>query len=608
MAFLGIIAVAQDTLFFKDGSLLPVRLVDVGSENVSFHKWSNLNGPIWNKPLSSISEIRYEKVRNDGNASTNGPSLLIFTDGSSMEVSLVEVNDDVVRYKNWSYLNGPTWIKPRSYVADIKQDNITLDFSDDKSTGYNKIISGNEIVRHIDSLYYNNYSTGNVIIASRDIPIYIKSLPNNINLKKIHGYYFEKLEQAQKTANDDEIIRYGEIYMYVGGEKNIEGVIRQVAVIYASRGNEDMVNNMIEKLRILSFENDNVYDAYVKKLEIETYKLLHPISPEDEYIGTWIEVAEKYHGINPLILKINDTKDPYNGVNMLENDAILTLKKHDSKKYIVYPNMINVSQVSSYRGDLRRYQMQFSSDSVSDFSWMLDYQTKLLEYNSKKTATDLANAKLKNKSQKEIFTETYANVLSSQLLQVSIQNLSYTYANAKHYLFSLSEPISTNFIIAQEEHSKIQSSATRYGSDIYGFDDHKSVIFVRWEEKDSLVFVSQNYEPITLTPFKKNDPLLRDYYKIKKSTSFAHPKYFLPFLAGCALSGYFMYLGVINDKGSAFVTGIVGGAVATLSASIAIPILLSEKHRKKKFAELNSLNYEKVKQKLPNELPLEYIR
>lgn len=544
----GFIAIAQDTLYFYDGTKLPVRLIDVSTNEVSYKNWSNLNGPTWKKPRSAIADIIYK--------------------------------DAVVPSK----------------------EEAVIDFSKGKSLGSDEM-SGNEIIRHIDSLYTNNYNNGNMIIASRDIPLYMQSLPNSVNKKKIHNYYFDKFIWALENSNgsDNDIIKYGEIYLYIGAEKEFDGVITNLAKVYASNGEKPKVDNMIERLKSYSAKYNNEYDEVVEKLKKVTFDLLNPKSVEEQYVGTWIEIAEKYHGINPLILKINDLST--GNLRLLVNAADLSLEKHNGKNEIIYDKSINFPQGGiGYNGNIGRFTAQFATTKISDNSWMLEYQKKMLEYSNKKTAEELAEMKVKNQSQKKVFTDTYFNILSQNLLQAEMRSLPYTYSKYELYLFSFSKPIS-NVIIAQEAYNKRIITDTQYGADEFAIDDDKSVLFVRWEEEDSLMFVSGNGLPITLSPFGKKDPLVKEYYQIKRSTSFGRPQCLIPFLAGTALGGYLMYLGIkglINDKYGVYAAGFSGGLI-TISTAIAVPVSLCKKQRNKKFAELNTRNYEKAKQKIPAE-------
>jgi hypothetical protein len=151
---------------------------------------------------------------------------------------------------------------------------------------------------------------------------------------------------------------------------------------------------------------------------------------------------------------------------------------------------------------------------------------------------------------------------------------------------------------------------------------------VRWEESDSICFVSRNGNPITLHPVDENDPVLDDYRRIEYNHSILCPKVFLPFL-GCDALAVVSFIhgrklydmsfardeygnkipnglgGTVFDE-NLFHKGFLymfGGIMGCLAANTAILITVSNQ-RNKAFDELNLKNMEKLRRKASTQLSM----
>ena len=58
-------AAAQDVIHTKDGRTIEAKIIEVGTNSISYKKYSNLNGPTYTLPITQIKSLEYENGDND---------------------------------------------------------------------------------------------------------------------------------------------------------------------------------------------------------------------------------------------------------------------------------------------------------------------------------------------------------------------------------------------------------------------------------------------------------------------------------------------------------------------------------------------------------------
>ena len=58
--FGGVAVFAQDTIVFRNGNELRVKVDKVKDDEIEYHLWNNLSGPVYVKKVSDILELKYE--------------------------------------------------------------------------------------------------------------------------------------------------------------------------------------------------------------------------------------------------------------------------------------------------------------------------------------------------------------------------------------------------------------------------------------------------------------------------------------------------------------------------------------------------------------------
>ena len=524
---------------------------------------------------------------------------LFMNDGTRIPVRLIEMKDNVVRYKKWSNLNGPVWEKQKSDIVEIKKEKLVPNVVNDDlnfSQCKNGNLSGENIVKTIDSVYYKGSE-------SSEILKYVQSLPKCVNIKELGKYYFQRFEKSCDVGFEEDIIRDGETYIYIGAEKELPNVLGILSMIYARDSNEIKVNELIAKFEQFSKDNFDMFNDDIEQLKKETNDLLHPKLLKDQYVGTWVALNSGYEDESPMIIKIDDVTQP-NGAYLLLPDEPISLIKNGNINTIHYKEKLSMSQGIRCVEDEHFCCVKFASETIKDNTWLTSTASAGIE-SVRKTGAEIHA--ILNSSKEATFGEKLGYGI---LTDVGVAAMSYLFSNmtkssreVNEYRFLLLPP--TDYAIA----GRMKHLDVKYKNEgNYEFKSDTNAIkqdFVRWEESDSVLFVSSNGMPIVTRPFSYDEPLLEEYNQIKRNTSFWKPQYSVPYFAGNAVGICMMSVGLSrmvkgNDIGASF--AIFSSGCVIIVASNIIPLQIRKHKRGNLFEELNTRSYEKLKHKVAAEI------
>lgn len=561
---------------------------------------------------------------------------IVLKDGSRFLVKILNMDADGVHYKIWTNLDGPTWTKSYTSIKFVKRQGVTatksdtpkplkLDFSrcgepvptenkkKDKAKKQKEkpCITGDEIVRTIDSIYRGDRN--NTAAAWRDIPLYINGLPSCIKRQCIEEYYLNQFNNAVTSKNENGIIYFGEIYLYVGGESELPMVSSVLATIFASRGNEQATNTYIDKLKQYSAQNDNMLDEDITKLQKETYALLHPRRLEDDMKGKWVLLEKiSYKGFSdeklysPFILEIKNVRKE-TGAHILLSQQEVPKQKNMITPSLAYNKQINTSQALLFDGNNRYAAIQFASVLVKDRRGNTDLAHTILESNrdtrAQMNATIISSkASIEDKLAASVMTVLYTGAVD--ILARSLNTSSKTDEVYNMVLF----PKNDNVMNAYVSYVSVTTTTTERGNPNSVYNENikdKRMQLVRWEESDSIFFVSKNRQPITLSSISANSTLLEEYYQIKRKYSLSNPKILVPFVALNVVGVIMIRKGIktMNDvmpgEGDKYMNGLGISSIGVLAFTIgdvAIPSICVNK-QKKIYMDINRRNIEKLRQK-----------
>lgn len=555
---------AQDVIILNNGEKIEAKITEVSETEVRYKKWTNLSGPIWVKKMSEIERIKYQKDR-----------LL----------------------KQWTYKEGEHWDFTRCESASHTKPNS------------NRYISGNEIVSMIDFYYFNNQQD--------KINLYIEKLPYSINKRCIQQYYLEQFYYACDNENEHDIIKYGETYLLTRGEDELPTVLPIVAKIYAMQSNEAKANLLINEFESYSESNDDIFDGDIAQLKQEIDKLLHPLRFVENVIGTWVNIngeTSPYSATtNPMVLIINDlvidnTVNPKGGQLIRAGQAV-DLVRINGKQAVSLNKPINISQGISVNEKNHLIALQFASEDIIDRTWLTDIASIGVE-GTKQLGADLtATIWSSNATTSQKLLTDFSTSIAITAIDNLFRNMNYSSRCIEDYKIALT-PLSDNVLHAQMSHFAVTADNEGH---VYEGDNYqnKAVRFVRWEDEDNVLFISRNNKPITLFPVSDDDPILDEYKAIKKETSFWRPKYSIPFFVGNAAGLYVMYKGLkrmITDEsnGRSVWNGLgiyFGGTLVVIFSSV-LPTTKASAKRNQMLLNLNERNLEKLKNKAQTEVSI----
>lgn len=577
---------------------------------------------------------------------------IVLKDGSRFLAKILNMDADGVHYKIWTNLDGPTWTKSYTSIKFVKRQGVTatksdtpkplkLDFSrcgepvptenkkKDKAKKQKEkpCITGDEIVRTIDSIYRGDRN--NTASAWRDIPLYINGLPSCIKKQCIEEYYLNQFNNAVTSNNENGIIYFGEIYLYVGGESELSMVSSVLATIFASRGNEQSTNTYIDKLKQYSAQNDNMLDEDITKLQKETYALLHPRRLEDDMKGKWVLLEKiSYSGYSngllnvPLILEIRDVRNE-TGAHILLPQQEVPKQKNMITPSLAYNKQLNTSQALLFDGNNRYAAIQFASVLVKDRRGNTDLAHTILESNrdtrAQMNATIISSkASFEEKLAASVMTGLYTGAVD--ILARSLNTSSKTDEVYNMVLFPKNDKVMNAYV----SHVSVTTTTSEGGNPTSVYNENikdKRMQLVCWEESDSIFFVSKNRQPITLNTVLADDPLLDEYWQIRKKHSIINPRYSVPMVLGTTIGAIMISSGVKQMKASAFRDEygnrlqnpdgsymnddkmfIKGDFKAVLGGLLIIIVNMERpmamvSNREKEFMALNHRNIEKLRQK-----------
>lgn len=508
---------------------------------------------------------------------------IVFKDGSSVLVKILDIDADGVHYKTWSNQNGPTWTKSYNSIKSIKRYGA-------------KAASKSKIVK---------------------------------NKPKSEGSNLEMFERAVAAADEQNIIRYGQAYLNSGEEAELPRVVQTLALVYAARGNAQNTTVCIEKLKKYSSDNDDMFEQDIVQLQKETYALLHPRRLEDDMRGKWVlleKVSYKGSSYNilysPIILEIRDVSKS-NGAYMLPSEQKVPRQKRMISPSLAYNNQINTSQALVFNGQNRFAAIQFASLVIKDRRGNTDLAHSILEDSRKMRAEMNATIRTSKANIEDKLAASALTTLTSAAMDIFAYSLNTSSKTDEVYnmvLFPKNDKVMNSYV----SHVSATTTTTSNSDPNTVYNEYikdKRMQFVRWEESDSMFFVSTNREPITLSTIATKDPVFDEYWQIKDKYSIKNPRYFIPMLSGTLLSGIMLSKAVkllrdgrmkdefgneiqnpdgsyqTNDKN--ITNGVllgVGAEIIAIFTFVGTPTSWISK-REKAYMEINRRNIEKLRQK-----------
>lgn len=304
-----------------------------------------------------------------------------------------------------------------------------------------------------------------------------------------------------------------------------------------------------------------------------------------------------------MILTILDASKP-DGARMLMKNQTIDKEKEDGKITFDYPLDINFSQGIITDGKNKMMALQFSSEELKDNTWKAGIASIGLDFSQELRSTIDASIAVSDMSKGSQIGASLASGLMLAGVDMILSSMAYSYHEFEYYKYVVTQR-NENVLDARISHRYKFVDNEGHTRDRDNYDD-KYAKFVRWEENDSIYFITPTrFDIITLNPIDKKDPMLDEYNEVMHRTSGWRFKDMIPRWCGYVLGGYLFYSGVVNID----IKKNVGIGIVEFIGGLAIPCIVvcftadrRNKTRVKECEQINDRNIEKLRRKANAEL------
>jgi len=148
-----------DLLFLNDSTRLAVKVTEINEQYIKYKRCDNFTGPQYTVTKNKIAMVLYSNGVKEvfTKVVTGCKDSLILINGNTMLASVIEVNNEVVKYKSCNDLKGPARELNMSNVGRIR-------YSDGRVAKYNEVVKPpEEKESHINKMLRN--ILGGILIA-----------------------------------------------------------------------------------------------------------------------------------------------------------------------------------------------------------------------------------------------------------------------------------------------------------------------------------------------------------------------------------------------------------------------------------------------------------
>lgn len=484
------------------------------------------------------------------------------------------------------------------------------------------IVTESQVMDYIDSLYNSTIViqslTSSFDQAKNDITDYINKLPNIIKQKVCDNYYTMFLNACEKDDNSL-AQEHGLKCLLLDVKPDI--IIYEVLItIDGDKGNVSNLNYLLNKLEALSVISSNTqYEDKSKELREKYEDVLHPKTMEEIISGKWISLdhfpqLNNYNSLSEqfpsFIIDISSVRRN-NGATFISAPTIFYEAKKSNNHWFhkQCQNQVAISQSLFFDGINKVASARFASEKIKEAQTEIAMQG----YEDARKSEAELNAQIWS-DKKANFGEKVAGTalvsLTTSLTESFFDALAVGSKQVEAYAFDFFSPTSKRMnALVSYENVKVKSTGVQETKN--RVDSHP-VQFAKWEESDSVVFITHNGKPIFVEQSLANDsPLLKEYYDVRKKYSFWHPRYYIPAAIGVGIGVYCIVRGVsfmidadkkeneqekkrLNNKGLIIYCvggGIIGGTLGYILGS-RIPL-----QRAKAYDEINKKSMNKMRNK-----------
>lgn len=507
-----------------------------------------------------------------------------------------------------------------------------------------KAIDADVIISNLDSIYTAQLLTAIDSLPNEkieaEIKLYLKSLPKSSRYDDVILSYQEELVNDIQADSLDihKTLKDAYIYLLLPNAEEKDFAYRTIATMYATLDNQPRLVETLKEFKEYSAQCGNIYDDTIQELTSLFDFVLHPANMQNELKGTWVSLETRHKGYfdenSKNISRIAKIKhmvkeDKHVPFVILDIDDIS--KDFGASKMRLYPGEKNANvkkKKKNYTHPLGNERYRFSQSSIinkKDRDVRFDFASDKIDMSRIQGArfgvnlTQQLQASLSGAiwSSNMKFGTKLAAGFGADLLTsgISLLLMASAESSMETKVFSLGLNYEQRNLLSGNYYI-LEKTVWSGGKEKIRLEKEFPVQFVRWEDQDSVMFVSENNKPITLNrEVREDDALLTKYNEIQKKYSWKNKKYLVPLLigegAGITLAGVGLSMafkhnsnnkyGPNNNKNKEIGIGLgTMGIVCMAYTPIIIAIVKKVKSKEKdaEFRELNRQNYEKLKRKV----------
>ena len=462
-------------------------------------------------------------------------------------------------------------------------------------------------------------------VALRD---YTKGLEQNLT-RQLRDYYFEAFYNASEKELLDSAINCAFKFLMIDGKKD-ESVMWQLLIDnYGSDGDTENTIYLIDRFKDASIQSDNAYDESIKALLMKYDDVIHPISFDDMAKGYWISVDDKYESEKLFGIDITPRNKDGSILQKTIPDYILNIRYVSSDEGTTMLSSPRAPWKSKktghfwyYSPSYENYSLRTSQTTFCDAGakglYFAFATEKIKEGNTQRAQQTLAsNRQWKadmhgkiNSSNTSFGNQLAAGVvtdISAGLFDALAISLGAGSKIAEGYGIELNA-ISPKVMNASITYRRVKESSYGY-STLKDYKPNQQNRFVKWEESDSVIFISPQGKPIFIESLSKDSPLLKEYNEVREKYNIWRPQYLIPTAASIGIGAALIVKGwplLMSDKDShpndyksRITKGATYYAIGVIVPCIAIPIVsgvISSK-RQSAYNKINKKNMDKMRHK-----------
>lgn len=443
---------------------------------------------------------------------------------------------------------------------------------------------------------------------------YISTLPIELKNELMESYYSRFVGECVKESSES-ILETGWTTLLLGRETDLDIIFEVLSTIYGDNGEKDNLEYLLSLFDSFSVSQNNEYVEKINELKYKYDEVLNPITFEETIIGRWISVDDfpinnytsrfsNQLNLPQFIIDFGNISQ-YNGASLAHaptlDYSVSSYKNTWLRSYDYMKPALTTSQNLYFDGKEEFARVRFISEKINE----AQTETAISGHESNRRFEADTKAKIWSSKNGSFGEKLAADAITSVYVGLSdaiFDALAVGSKRVEVYQMDFSNPTSSTMdaVIAYQNVKEKTTGVRTTKKDITGLNH-----FVKWEESDSVIFISQGGKPIFAGySLSKDSPLLDEYKAIKKKYNFWKPKYWIPTTIGVGVAGYcfgqsiqWMIDDIKKDKVSAksIILSIVGGGV--LGGALGYYWGKIQIDRGKKYKEINKKGMEKMRKK-----------